>query len=143
MEFNALFYAPHRPPWPQDRPGGPRAPGPWARRGSSGRLRHSMQPQGVGPTVGSGRPLRPNPLPQTTESPVWQRARTEGPWSYGRGGPEDPPGPWARRGSSGQGWDLRWAANHGLQVLGPTALEGAILGERAYSSGKGSPYSSL
>src|SRR6266540_3110615 len=39
----------HRPPWPQDRPGGPRAPGPWARRGSSGRLRHSMQPQGVGP----------------------------------------------------------------------------------------------
>ncbi len=24
---------PHRPPWPQDRPGGPRAPGPWARRG--------------------------------------------------------------------------------------------------------------
>src|SRR6266540_3215947 len=43
-------------------------------------------------TSGGQPPLRPKDW-----GPLGPLRPKEGPWSYGRGGPEDPPGPWARR----------------------------------------------
>src|SRR6266540_1132718 len=105
------------------RPGGPRAPGPWARRGGP------PSPLAPGPpgSSGQGWDLRwvaksrgqrqgQSPRPPTHLLYAWDRRggpptgpRTGGPWSSGPGArPEvPPPSPLAPgpRASSGQGWD--------------------------------------